>query len=1388
MNILMKVPCLIAFIFICFKGVVCEICGNLYYSQPAFKGRNVTISFKPFKFSATQTPTIFYTSAVTRWIAVPSNVYMYNATLGVFTTVYPNIPNSGHLYAVYGDCSSQSIRLDLQVGCGDIHLRTPNPVLGKNVEIAYNPSPAVVGLTGEYTREWYNESSRSLMTLTEGLLTEEEIHSEEFVLTMYNSTRWTTGNYSVKCTKNTTYSLHTERVFVKVTVPPGQPFLRSKINVQDCPKCLVVILGANMYEHVFCNTSGGTLPYIYLDDVKYKAYRDTSSENIYKMSRIIRKEYHMKTVACSVFNAALEKPLTMSAKLYVALKPEVPVLNVPILREGSPANITCISRGGRPATNLSLWLDGVNYSGDHIKTYDNSTRTYTTILTFNSPARKDWNRNVVSCVSSSPLFETATQQKIINCKYPPSKLTMDAPSIPSYLQDSYTLKFSCLTDTFNGNCLISWTKDGQLLNANGEVTNKIHDSAVIEFAGISKENNGQTITCSVNCSNFDVQLSKSYIVQVPYKLSVHLSVKDEILLNAHATTNVICTTNSLLSDIVWSVYGDTQLIVCNKSHKSFVGKPKTNQVERSLAVLASASHADVVGPIATRVSASPPGGFGFNPHEKVSSIVVKMSTYYTRAFGLNPHQILCETCGNLNYSQPAFKGRNVTIIYKPFKFSDTHTPTIFYSNVVTPWIAVPSTVMYNSTLGVFTTVFDTNLQNSGYLYAKYGQCSSQMIRLDLQDLSEGCGYIYLRTPNPALGKRVEIGYYPSPAVIGLTGEYSREWYNESSSSSMTLTEGLLTEEELPNKEFVLTIYSATRWTTGSYSVKCTESTTNRLSTERVYVKVTVPPGQPFLQSPNIVQECPECLVGILYENFYHHVFCNTSGGTTPSINVGDEGGKVYSDTQFENIYKLSRTIGEKDHMKTVTCSVSNAALEKPLTTSANLFVALKPEVLVLNVPILREGSPANITCISRGGRPATNLSIWLDGANYSEDIVKTYDNSTRTYTTILTFNTPARKEWKSVSCESSSSLFGKTATQQKTINCEYPPTMLTMDAPTITSYSQDSYTLKFSCFTDTYNDHCLLSWTKDGQLHYANTYETEKIQDSALMEFAIVSKENNGQTITCSVNCSNFDVQLSKSHILQVPYKPSAHLSVKDEVLLNADDSTSVTCTATSFPLSDIVWTVNGDTQLLVCNKSEKCVMKTIPIETKEHRNYTCTAYFEFGNYNTSAISSFLAIGRASKQKPYEIPNESENASLTNSNGIPIVWIVIGLGVIFAAVILSTVIVLVRKRLLKKNQHINSSETQPVQHGADMQENETVEMNEDVTYAQVNKIRTKRTEAVGLQTKGSDTNLVYADIDIEHLETASKPPSRQRPPSPTEYADVDFIRTERGSNSDNIIT
>ncbi|WAR29939.1 LOW QUALITY PROTEIN: hypothetical protein MAR_003507, partial [Mya arenaria] len=498
---------------------------------------------------------------------------------------------------------------------------------------------------------------------------------------------------------------------------------------------------------------------------------------------------------------------------------------------------------------------------------------------------------------------------------------------------------------------------------------------------------------------------------------------------------------------------------------------------------------------------------------------------------------------------PAIKGRNVTIIYKPIDLSATEEP-IFYYDDTKAWTPVASPIMYNLTLDVFTTVFDTTVPNNGYLKAKY-------------HLSDGCGYIYLRTPNPVVGKNIQIGYYPAPAVIQFPGYYCREWYNKS--SPIALIPGLVTEEELPNKEFVLTIHNSNRWTTGHYTVKCTKRTYDIRHTEHVYVKVTAPPSQPILQSKKIVQECPECLVGIIGEELDYLVFCNTTGATRLSIKIGDEEGKATRDANSGDIYRISRTIREEDHMKTVTCSVSNAAVEKPLTTSAKLY---KPE---LNVPIMREGSPANVTCVSRTARPATNLSLWFLGT-YPLPVyhVKTYDTSTRTYTTTITLNKPARKDWnrKYVVCKASSPLFEEKETQWKKINCIY---------------------------------------------------------------------------------------------------QPIVHLS--DELIINARGTSKVTCTAKSLPLSDIVWSVNGDTQIHVCNKSQECGIHINPLNITEHRNYTCTAYFKFGTQGTSEDSSLT----------------------TDSKGISIEWIVVGLV-------------------------------------ANVQENEKEELNEDPTYAQVDKTRKTRPE------------------------------------------------------------
>ncbi|WAR29919.1 hypothetical protein MAR_003487, partial [Mya arenaria] len=357
-----------------------------------------------------------------------------------------------------------------------------------------------------------------------------------------------------------------------------------------------------------------------------------------------------------------------------------------------------------------------------------------------------------------------------------------------------------------------------------------------------------------------------------------------------------------------------------------------------------------------------------------------------------------------------------------------------------------------------------------------------------------------------------------------------------------------------------------------------------------------PPSKPFLQSKKIVQECPECLVGILGENLYYHVFCNTSGGTSQSIKIGDVEEEMIRQSNSEDIYINSRIIRKHDHMKT------------------------------------------------------------------------------------------------------------------------------------------DIYTLEFSCSLDNYNDFCWISWTKDG-LPYANGDGTDRIHKSSVIVFANVNR-------------------------------PSVHLSVKDELILNARETTKVTCTAKSLPLSDIVWSVKGDTQIHVCNKSNECEININPGNVNERRNYTCTAYFKFEKYGTSATSSFLAVWRG------------EGSSLTtHSEGISIEWLVIGLVGLLAVVIILTAIVLARKLFLEENTHEH-----PIVTAANVQENEIEELNEDPTYAQVDKTRRTRPETEECKAKGSGSELVYADLDIEHLEKARTLTSRQRETTPTVYDDVDFTRTKSGSN------
>ncbi|XP_052804318.1 uncharacterized protein LOC128234251 isoform X2 [Mya arenaria] len=653
-------------------------------------------------------------------------------------------------------------------------------------------------------------------------------------------------------------------------------------------------------------------------------------------------------------------------------------------------------------------------------------------------------------------------------------------------------------------------------------------------------------------------------------------------------------------------------------------------------------------------------------------------------------------CGNLAYLKPAFQWRNVTFVFKPDNYQSELTPILKFgrpNSQLNAYITAPTNKVYHI---VFNTSADSTNYHNTYFLVSYGQCVSNWELLQLEALSD-CGFLYIRTKVITAGGTVELGYFPTKAVLNTKVSYVRQWYNATSSSDMQLSDVRFSEREDPNWEFVLTIQNVNRWMTGNYSVRCTEGRTDRNTwphgnkfTNPVEIALIVPSGKPSLHSYKHTSECEDCLVGIDGKDLGNHIYCHTIGGTVPTIYVGESNVTVHyvsNDKYRPSTYVAS----EDDHMKVVTCSVFNAAMPAPLYTSSKLYVAVEPEKAVLNVPELKEGDPANITCTSKGGRPSSTLSLMLNATNISSIASTTtnYNEDLRIYTTQIGLNASAERDWHSmeVECYRHTHLFGDYMTGKETINCRYPPSEIFLEEPDIPTKLQNIYHLVYTCRVKDFNDDCSLQWTSDNPSLLKNKNPEKNTSVKSIMSILNVSvtKEDFGNVLVCSAVCSSFQRNISKSNIVVVPYFPVLSLSVGNELFLHKDESKTVTCSAKSYPLADIVWSSEFSKPLRTCRKNATCTLSIEHISVDERHTYTCKASTEFGN----ASSSFVAIGTGKHEK--QGIKETESAS-------PLPWIAAAVGCLILIIVTAGSVIVVRKRSQQKRT-LNRQNEQNIQNG-----------------------------------------------------------------------------------------
>ncbi|XP_060576656.1 uncharacterized protein LOC132733044 isoform X2 [Ruditapes philippinarum] len=640
-----------------------------------------------------------------------------------------------------------------------------------------------------------------------------------------------------------------------------------------------------------------------------------------------------------------------------------------------------------------------------------------------------------------------------------------------------------------------------------------------------------------------------------------------------------------------------------------------------------------------------------------------------------------------------------------------------------------------------------------HYYNETSHCWMNAGKLTLQDTGN-CGLVYLRSEKLIKNGTVEIEYYPSKYVMENSGSFKRSWIHtdDKKSETLILANGSYEETTGQNNNYVLTIYMFSVSMNGRYSVYCGP---NLLYTNAILLKLPEPPRTPVIVGLQDIERCRYCIVAEDNDNF--ELACEIHGGTRPLTITMTIGNESYVPLEWNSTTCMVLfTVRDNHHMANVIFSVMNDALSSPLSVTAQMFV-IKPPTIQLSVPeILRVGEAVNITCTLDDGRPNPIVYFSIFGSEVSSANSHFYNSTTSLNTNVITLTT-FKKEWnkENITCCRYNEWYTivRACSPPKQVNYHFPPTDVILEV----KVNEDNQ-MYATCTVYGSNPVCNVQFkTTSGIIGSEKSSENISLLPYGAWNSVYgvnlnVSEEDNGTDVTCIVECDEFPVDLTDTVKILLPYPPVIEFNISGSTLtISAGERAHVNCVAASVPASNISWIEelsNGNITMKQCDMSPNCVLN-IDTDEVSNRRLMCQVH-----YRTKVDHKYLTvhiIEKRDSQVDYHKHEDDIVFSKQNPEVRPL-------------------------GNLSQNAHALENEAEVPVYSQPVKKNTTEDSHN--TYAQVNKTGKSASSKTEKPQHAQDGQLLYADLAFDPNETPSKAAVTKRRDSPTEYADIDYVKTK----------